>query len=1302
MKSYQDWRHYDPRRSDFHNPEENVYTRGPGAYLPDDQQPYSIKRNSSTYKLFVSGMHPRITERALFYAFSGYGDIISAKTARNRINEPIGFVEFATQYEADNAIIGLNGKGPLYWRVTYAIQRKKLLEDYSELNLLKSEIEEQIQLSDAMAGLITSSPTIRQTREAQTDSIDLGMSQGNRQDKCVYPPCVVCKLEARLVCTTCKTRYCSQHCQSSDWPRHKNDCLPPPRLEASKPPVTASRSTSPVSNQRLRAPRGSTNLSSDIHVTLNADSCYKMIRGIQPLNDISERSTAELSEKKQGPTSPQNKIMGQSPAGSSLPYEQPKSAKANPTPQQSLSNGSDRKEISTKSPQTRIPKVYSMEYSGGRLTLPTVSPFGVVVCFSQSPDKFYFQLERLLPTIENIQKKIQDAAHDADELGPPLVGCPCLALFDGNWYRSQVIQLCGKNHVRVRYVDYGNTAKIANTRDEIRKMEFEYSIYPFFAVAAKLADVSPVENDVWSQTEKEKFEKMVKHRHLTLEPVGHEKDVLCVRLKLPKAEGPDLAQHMIKQNLAKSCGKQLQASDEMDRIVPKTNSAGAASSSSKSRNNSPRNDAIPKTAASANSTDRRPMLSTALPPLPAVRAPSALTNVAKSVPFKITTPPPQLIAIPPPVTSSLPPPLGVIPPPVVKKAPVPVSPAAAVTRPASESNVCQLGTKSRVHFTVTVGFADGFCVGSVIRDLNTSEDLNTLQFDSFASALKTVAGFNPPIGSVVAVFSPEHGEWFRASIVSADKNVYKVIYVDFGNFEDGIVQVKPIPDTYQQQELAVKLSLMASENELVQRYCLDKLVAETVHLLDIVAKEDDFVTATFHGEEFLTGEIKLESWKSLVKQPIPNNNQKRVIQQRQREPGFTAQVIVVVVEDFDNFYVLFYDDLNTADEIQTEIRKKFTSCPSLSRCPSVGSHVIALFPEDGDFYRAQILSIDGQSIHVRYIDFGNSATVSLKELKVLPDKMFEYAACATRITLNQVPRTLDALPANVRSHLDDIIQQQFTLFVVSSEPSSVECVLIKDDLVLNDLILELMESAQQCNSVQVPESTATVSAVEDVATSASSKMEMPQLMVNDVTEGEVQVDNSLVSIFYDKGSFIEFPEEGEFQALVLSSDQPECMMMSAADETTLSKMDQLQEDMRRYSEGILLAYVPKEGEICIVRSSKDKLWYRAAVLEPTSCPTELMCILVDYGTIIIVASEHIRKIPKRFVDYLPFVAQQAVLKELQHIAPEDVDKKLVARISALLPEKSFITARVVGRNDHMYVVEIPSISKILLDEGLLK
>ena len=43
MKSYQDWRHYDPRRSDFHNPEENVYTRGPGAYLPDDQQPYSIK-----------------------------------------------------------------------------------------------------------------------------------------------------------------------------------------------------------------------------------------------------------------------------------------------------------------------------------------------------------------------------------------------------------------------------------------------------------------------------------------------------------------------------------------------------------------------------------------------------------------------------------------------------------------------------------------------------------------------------------------------------------------------------------------------------------------------------------------------------------------------------------------------------------------------------------------------------------------------------------------------------------------------------------------------------------------------------------------------------------------------------------------------------------------------------------------------------------------------------------------------------------------------------------------------------------
>ena len=61
-----------------------------------------------------------------------------------------------------------------------------------------------------------------------------------------------------------------------------------------------------------------------------------------------------------------------------------------------------------------------------------------------------------------------------------------------------------------------------------------------------------------------------------------------------------------------------------------------------------------------------------------------------------------------------------------------------------------------------------------------------------------------------------------------------------------------------------------------------------------------------------------------------------------------------------------------------------------------------------------------------------------------------------------------------------------------------------------------------------------------------------------------------------------------------------------------------------------------------------------------------------------------------------------MINELKDIAPGDMNEKLAARVSALLPHNSFVTTRVVGRNDPLYVVEIPSITNILLEEGLLK
>ena len=46
--------------------------------------------------------------------------------------------------------------------------------------------------------------------------------------------------------------------------------------------------------------------------------------------------------------------------------------------------------------------------------------------------------------------------------------------------------------------------------------------------------------------------------------------------------------------------------------------------------------------------------------------------------------------------------------------------------------------------------------------------------------------------------------------------------------------------------------------------------------------------------------------------------------------------------------------------------------------------------------------------------------------------------------------------------------------------------------------------------------------------------------------------------------------------------------------------------------------------------------------------------------------------PYRFINNIPFAAQQAVINELKDIAPGDMKEKLAARVFALLPQNSFI------------------------------
>ncbi|XP_010632123.1 RING finger protein 17 isoform X2 [Fukomys damarensis] len=157
----------------------------------------------------------------------------------------------------------------------------------------------------------------------------------------------------------------------------------------------------------------------------------------------------------------------------------------------------------------------------------------VMICFINSPTDFYLQLAEnpdflvLLKTIE----EFYESEDDNFEIVCPVQNQACVAKFeDGIWYRAKVIGLPGHQEVEVKYVDFGNTAKI--TLKEIRKIKDEFLNPPEKAVKCKLAYIEPCERTAqWSKKAKEKFEEKTQDKFMTCSVIKIlEDNVLVVEL----------------------------------------------------------------------------------------------------------------------------------------------------------------------------------------------------------------------------------------------------------------------------------------------------------------------------------------------------------------------------------------------------------------------------------------------------------------------------------------------------------------------------------------------------------------------------------------------------------------------------------------------------------------------------------------------------------------------------------------------------------------------------------------------------
>ncbi|KAL7983332.1 hypothetical protein Chor_000208 [Crotalus horridus] len=164
------------------------------------------------------------------------------------------------------------------------------------------------------------------------------------------------------------------------------------------------------------------------------------------------------------------------------------------------------------------------------------------------------------PEFAAFLKKVEEVYEN--ELGPdlqilcPTQGQPCVAKFedDGLWYRAQVIGLPGHQKVEVKYVDYGNTAKI-NIK-EMCKIKDEFLVPPEKAIRCKLAYIRPCKGATeWTVQSKDRFEQLIQDKcMLCFVTEKAEDNVLSVELYqsvcVPSKQSGSVNNLLVKEGLA--------------------------------------------------------------------------------------------------------------------------------------------------------------------------------------------------------------------------------------------------------------------------------------------------------------------------------------------------------------------------------------------------------------------------------------------------------------------------------------------------------------------------------------------------------------------------------------------------------------------------------------------------------------------------------------------------------------------------------------------------------------------------------
>ncbi|KAG8187346.1 hypothetical protein JTE90_011708 [Oedothorax gibbosus] len=494
---------------------------------------------------------------------------------------------------------------------------------------------------------------------------------------------------------------------------------------------------------------------------------------------------------------------------------------------------------------------------------------------------------------------------------------------------------------------------------------------------------------------------------------------------------------------------------------------------------------------------------------------------------------------------------------------------------------------------------------------------------------------NPTVGCACAALYAEDNNWYRAEVIGLQDSTADVLFVDYGNasnvpkgslriLSDSFLSVPPyaikcklngiVPSGDQWMENSINaFSEMVLDSDLVITF-ISKDIPATVNIL----KEDKDVAQSLVDQELASVETCPETEEAYADDHLTtvednlHSLPSDASYPKRKLASMKLTVKICYVDSHTKFFCMPSELTTELDTVMKTLEILYSpseedkASPSLLNPledPVVSMACVAKYSEDESWYRAIVNEINGENISVSFVDYGNSESTTLENLRPMTPELMKIPPIAVECSWYGI-QAVEGKEKEVFEKLENFCLEETEL--------EMEVVVVAEGVYSVKLSLEgdLADSF-------VNDGLATIVAPETVVESMNQNLKTVFVELAEDAKSFI----SLRSVSLDKDLLVGVKH---------SEIENEVLVFYAVP-------NDLEDPLAQFQENLQVAYnqieerLPKVANLdfCVAKYAEDELWYRAQVV--SSEDNEIKVKFIDYGNSEIVTIENLCKLLPEFM-----------------------------------------------------------------------